>query len=286
MVTSLLSQTTRACETHAAPASRASWCGQLQVGDLCVPVKAYAAIATPPETPLRQLHSVCGQRIEYRKWCPKHGAVPPEEIVKGYPHQPDQYVQLSSNELEQLQPEDDKTIHLKHFLDPSHVDLILFAGRSLYLVPANPAAQRPFATAQQAMRQSGKWGIGRVVFSGKQQIVAVRAVDHILMLHTMYHPTLCRTLANRDVGDQPVPAKEVRALRRVIESGKGAVPWAKFQDDTDRRLAELVEIRVRPTKSRRSNGSNGRARSAAARSKSQRKRRPAKAVSRNGRRAA
>jgi hypothetical protein len=33
-------------------------------------------IATPPENPLRQLHSGCGQRIEYQKWRPKHGAVP------------------------------------------------------------------------------------------------------------------------------------------------------------------------------------------------------------------
>jgi DNA end-binding protein Ku len=76
-------RTARACELHAAPASRASWCGQLRLGDLCVPVKAYAAIATPPETPLRQLHAACGQRIEYRKCCPEHGAVAPEEIVKG-----------------------------------------------------------------------------------------------------------------------------------------------------------------------------------------------------------
>ena len=86
MATSVMTPTTRACDSHAAPASRASWCGQVRLGDLCVPVKAYAAIATPPETPLRQLHCVCGQRIEYRKCCPEHGAVPPEEIVKGYPN--------------------------------------------------------------------------------------------------------------------------------------------------------------------------------------------------------
>jgi non-homologous end joining protein Ku len=70
MATSVLSESPRACETYAAPASRASWCGQLKLGTLCVPVKAYAAIATPPEIPLRQLHAVCGQRIEYRKCCP------------------------------------------------------------------------------------------------------------------------------------------------------------------------------------------------------------------------
>ena len=77
----------------------ASWCGKLQLGTLSVPVKAYAAIASPPEVPLRQLHAGCGQRIEYRKWCPKHGAVLPEENVKGYPYQPDQYVVLCEAEL-------------------------------------------------------------------------------------------------------------------------------------------------------------------------------------------
>ena len=268
MATSVMTLPMRAPQPHAAPASRASWCGQLRLGDICVPVKAYAAIATPPDTPLRQLHDVCGQRIEYRKWCPKHGAVPPEEIVKGYPYQPDQYVQFSTDELEQLQPEDDKTIHLKHFLDSSMVDLVLFAGRSLSLLPANPAAQQPFAAVQQAIQQSDRWGIGQVVFSGKRQVVLVRPEDSILMLHTMHHPALRRALANGDVGDCRVLAKDVRPLLRIIESADETIPWDDLHDNTDQRLAELVQAKLRPTKRRRTNGSNGRSRPAAARTSS------------------
>ncbi len=133
MATSVLPEASRTCETHAAPASRASWCGQLKLGTLCVPVKAYAAIATPPEIPLRQLHALCGERIEYQKCCPKHGEVPAEEIVKGYPYQPDQYVRLTEEELASLQPADEKTLHLEHFLEPAGVDLVLLAGRILRL---------------------------------------------------------------------------------------------------------------------------------------------------------
>ena len=265
MATSVMTLPMCAPQPHAAPASRASWCGQLRLGDLCVPVKAYAAIATPPDTPLRQLHSACGQRIEYRKWCPNHGAVPPEEIVKGYPYQPDQYVRLSAAELEKLQPEDDKTIRLKHFLDSSMVDLSLFAGRSLSLLPGNPAAQQPFAVVQQAIRQSNRWGIGQVVFSGKRQIILVRPEDSILMLHTMHHPSLRRALANGDVGDHRVLAKDVRPLLRIIESADETIPWDDLQDNTDQRLAELVQTKLRPTRRRRAKGSNGKPRSMAAR---------------------
>ena len=107
MATIALPEPPRACEMHAAAPSRASWCGQLKLGTLSVPVKAYAAIATPPEIPLRQLHALCGAGIEYKKWCPTHGAVPNEEIVKGYPYQPDEYVRLSEEELTSLQPTDE-----------------------------------------------------------------------------------------------------------------------------------------------------------------------------------
>ena len=130
MASNVMTATVRRSESKAAPASRASWCGQLRIGDLCVPVKAYSAIATPPEIPLRQLHAGCGQRIEYRKWCPKHGVVSQEQIVKGYPYQPDQYIELSQCELDQLHPADDKTIHLEQFLKPPFFDPVLFAGRS------------------------------------------------------------------------------------------------------------------------------------------------------------
>lgn len=274
MATSVKTPTTRASHTHAAPASRSSWRGQLRLGDLCVPMKA---IATPPETPLRQLHDLCGQPVEYRKWCPKYGAVAPEKIVKGYPYQPDRYVQFSADELKQLQVEDDQTIHLKHFLDPSQVDLVLLAGRSLYLAPANPAAQRPFATIQQAIQQSAKWGIGQVVFSGKRQIVLVRSEDSILMLHTLHHPALRRALGGGDVGDFQIPARDLRPLRRVIDSADGAVPWEDFRDDADQRLADLVQTKLRPAKRRRTSSSNVKPRSTTARagSSTARKRRKA-----------
>ena len=38
---------------HALPASRASWSGQLALGQTIVPVKAYPAVVTTPANPLR-----------------------------------------------------------------------------------------------------------------------------------------------------------------------------------------------------------------------------------------
>jgi DNA end-binding protein Ku len=244
MATSVLHEASRTCEAHAAPASRASWCGQLKLGTLCVPVKAYAAIATPPEIPLRQLHAACGERIEYKKCCPKHGEVPAEEIVKGYPYQPDQYVRLTEEELASLQPTDEKTIYLEHFLDPAIVDLVLFAGRTLYLAPANPAARRPFATVLQSLERSGKWAVGRVVFSGKWQIVVIRPADQVLLVHTIYHPAQRRALVNSEGAEAEISQQDLQPLLRLINTTDGEIPWEVYQDDTEQRLTELVEAKV------------------------------------------
>jgi DNA end-binding protein Ku len=271
MATSVMTQAAHVCQPYAAPASRASWCGQLRLGDLCVPVKAYAAIATPPENPLRQLHAGCGQRIEYRKWCPKHGAVPPEEIVKGYPYQSDQYVELSQNELDQLQPSDDKTIHVEHFLKPSFVDPVLFAGRSLYLAPANPAAGRPFAMVRQAMERSGKWGLGRVVLSNRWHIVIIRPIEETMLMHTLHHPAQCRVLAAGQTADARVTQSELRPLLKTINGLNGTVAWDDYKDDAEHRLTKLVESRVAAAQRPRASRSNGRQRSGNGRSRSRAK---------------
>ena len=117
----------------APPASRASWSGQLRLGSCCVPVKAYPTISSTAGVSLRQLHAGCGEHIEYHKCCPKHGRVPADQIVKGYPYSAEQCVALTEEDLATLEPTDDKTIHLEHFLSPTEFDLTLLAGRSLYL---------------------------------------------------------------------------------------------------------------------------------------------------------
>jgi len=262
------------CQPQAAPASRASWCGQLKLGTLCVPVKAYAAIATPPEIPLRQLHALCGERIEYKKWCPQHGAVPNEEIIKGYPYQPDQYVRLSEEELTSLQPADDKTIHLEHFLDPALLDLVLLAGRSLCLAPANPLARRPFAAIHHALQHSGKWGVGRVVFSGKSQIIAVRPADEVLLLHTLYHPTQRRALLNPEGALVEVSQQNLQPLLRIIRAGDGEIPWEDYQDDYERRLTVLIEAKVTAAQAPGVGRTNGKRRSANGTSRAESSARP------------
>jgi DNA end-binding protein Ku len=234
-----------------------------------VPVKAYPAIATLPEVGLHQLHAGCGARIEYRKFCPRHGQVPAEEITKGYPYQFDVHVELSEAELEQLQPADDKTIRVHHFLDPILIDLTLLSGRSLYLAPAHPAAGKPLALVLSALEKTGKWGLGRVVLSGRWQIVVVRPAHHNLFLHTLYHPAQCRAKVGREQSEVEITPQELRPVLHLIDSARGEIDWDSYRDDTEQRLTRLVQLKLAVTQESPRRGNNSKSSRAKARTATQ-----------------
>ncbi len=225
------------------PTGRCFWSGQLRLGSFSVPIKAYPATVTTASSPLRQVHAGCGGRIEYRRWCPQHGAVAADAIVKAYPYNADEHVELDDSDLTQLQPRDDKTIHLKRFFDPDQFDLELLAGRSLHVAPAHPAAQRHYAIVLKAFTNKKLWGLGHVVFSGRRQLVVVRPGRRALMLHVLHWPAQRRALPLDGVDSPNAPAKEVKPLERVIAAANGPITWNEYRDETETKLADLVEAK-------------------------------------------
>jgi hypothetical protein len=66
---------------------RASWRGQLRFGLVSFEVQAVnAEIKENAEVHFHLLHSPDKERIHFAKMCPKHGAVPNNEIVEGEPY--------------------------------------------------------------------------------------------------------------------------------------------------------------------------------------------------------
>ena len=241
------SPTLAATAFAAPPSNRASWTGRMLLGTLSVSVKAYPATVTP-SGPLCQLHAGCGQRIAYRKCCPKHGEVPNDQIAKGYPYEPERHIELTDDDLAEIRPDDDKTLRLERAIDPGQLDLILLAGRSLYLAAANPIAMAPYGVILTALQDTAKWALGRVVFSGHRQLVVVRPTEDRLVLHTLHDPALCRAVAPMDTDTSVVDSTERKALAKVLSSKNGRVAWNEYVDDTDAKLVALVQAKLRPAK--------------------------------------
>ena len=117
-----------------------------------------------------------------------HGTVDGAAIVRGYEYGPGRHVIAQPDELDALRPVQDKALRLERFLTQDQLNPLLFAGRSLYLVPDGPAAEPGYGVLRLALAQRQRWALGRMVLGGHRQVVLVRPADTTLVLHVLHYP--------------------------------------------------------------------------------------------------
>jgi DNA end-binding protein Ku len=221
---------------------RSIWTGAISFGLVNVPVKLYSAVSKKTVR-FHQLHASDGVRIQQKRICPADGQeVPWEEIVKGYEISPDQYVIVTPEELEALDPKKTRTIDIQEFVDLEEIDP-LFYDHPYYLLPGQGAA-KPYKLLADAMRDANKVGIARVVIRTKEQLVAIRPVGDVLAMATM---NFADEVVDPDSFDE-APGEDVEATkkeldmaRQLIDSLGGKFEPEKYQDEYREAVLELIE---------------------------------------------
>jgi DNA end-binding protein Ku len=230
------------------PGRRPSWKGSLRFGLVSIEVEALSARATEGgDIHFHQLHAKCHRRIHYEKVCPVHGQVPNDEIVSGYEYAKGKYVEVDAEELDALRTEREKSLVVDSFIEPSELDLIFFDGRMYYLVPATKDANESYEVFLTALEKRGRWGVGHLVMSGKDQIAAIRADNGVLQMAMLNYPSELRPASEVRVIHRSRPAsRQLRLAEQLIES------WAKdtfdFEDYEDRfrnRVVELIQQKIK-----------------------------------------
>jgi DNA end-binding protein Ku len=221
---------------------RSIWSGAISFGLVNVPVKLYSAVSKKTVR-FHQLHDKDGVRIQQKRVCPKDDEeVPYEHIVKGYEISPDEYVVITQDELEALEPKKTKTIDIEDFVDLEEIDP-LYYDHPYYLLPDKSAA-KPYKLLHQAMLDSSKVAIARVVIRSKEQLVAIRPVDGVLAMSTMNFADEIVPTDNFDeptAEDEDTTKREVDMARQLIESLSGDWDPDKYHDTYRERVLEMIE---------------------------------------------
>ena len=197
---------------------RAIWTGAISFGMVTVPVKLYSAL-NRKSVRFHQLSSKTGVRIAQKRVDPQSGEeVPYEDIVKGYEIAPDRYVVIEPGELETLQPKKTKTIEIEDFVELSQIDPV-FYDHPYYLAPG-PGGAKPYRLLVEAMRETGKVAIARVVIRSKEQLVALRPIGDVLGMATMI---FADELLPPERLDELAEASEVKTTKRELDIAKQLV---------------------------------------------------------------
>jgi len=235
---------------------RAIWTGAISFGLVTVPVKLYAAVQSK-SVKFNQLDAGDHSRIAMKRTNAQTGEeVPYERIVKGFEITPDHYVIIEPGELESFDPKKTKTIDIEGFVELDEVDPIYF-DHPYYLVPGTGGA-KPYRLLCDAMAETNRVGIAKVVIRSKQQLVALRPMGDVLAMSTMnFHDEIVdaggldEVPSREDIDSAP---RELDIAKQLVESL--AEPWEpeKYADTYREEVLGLIErkaagedIAVQPT---------------------------------------
>jgi DNA end-binding protein Ku len=223
--------------------ARAIWSGAISFGLVNVPVKLYSA-TSPKTVRFHQLSGKTGARIRQKRVDPTTDEeVAYEDIVKGYEITPEHYVLISNEELEALDPKATRTIDIEEFVDLADIDPIYY-DHSYYLAPAAGGA-KAYRLLVDAMRESGKVGIGRVVLRSKQQLCALRPTGEALTLSTMLFGDEVLSPDRLDelesVNEAEASERELTMAQQLIDSLSSDFEPDKYHDEYRERVLDLIE---------------------------------------------
>jgi DNA end-binding protein Ku len=196
---------------------RSLWNGTIAFGLVRVPVKLHSATESK-RIPLRERHVTDGAAIEHRRLCVKENKeVPYGEIVKGYEVSAGSYVVLSKEEIAVADGSEAHIVDIEHFVGGEEIDPVYYE-RAYYLSPGK-FGDEPYCLLHAALKRSARVGIGRFVFHNKAHLAAIRALDEVIVLHTMRF------------ADEFVPSGELEISKPEKEPSKREVDTAELLVD-------------------------------------------------------
>jgi DNA end-binding protein Ku len=227
---------------------RAIWSGSISFGLLNVPVKLYSAVSRK-NVSFRELRQSDGSRIRHKRVAEADGEeVPYEEIVKGYEISPEQYVVVTRDELEEIDPKKTRAIEIQDFVDLDDIDPIYF-DHPYYLGP-DKGAEKAYALLVKAMSDAKKVAVARFVLRNREHLAAIRPSDKVLTMATMRFPD--EVVAPDELGEDVVPQnggkldkREVDMAKQLIDSLTSDFDPGKYRDEYREELLSLIDRKAK-----------------------------------------
>ncbi len=225
--------------------ARPIWSGTISFGLVSVPVRMFSATESK-ELRFHFLHKRNGtlNPIGYDKVDKETGeSVSDEEIVRGFEIEKGRYVELEDEDLDRLDVELTHAIDICDFVDLDEIDPVFFR-KAYYLLP-DQGADKPYKLLVNALDETGKVGIAKVVIRNKQHLACLRTFSGSLMLETMYYGDEVRKPEQLgELADVDVRKAEVDMAKTLVENLSDSFDPDKYDDQYRKELLELIRAKA------------------------------------------
>jgi DNA end-binding protein Ku len=230
-------------------AERPVWKGQLRLSLVSIPVEMYSATNSKARVSFRQIHKPSGKRVQYQKVVPGVGPVKNEEIWKGYEVEDDEYVLIDPDEIDAIKLETKKTLELVQFVDVGDIPPIYY-DKPYFLAPVDELAEDAFRVVRDALKQTGKAGIGQLAMRGQEYLVAVRPCSRGLLLETLHYEDEIRKTDPffSSISEKPAEKDLLEVAKQLIDKKSGPFDAGAFEDRYADAIRELLKAKAKGRK--------------------------------------
>ncbi len=228
-------------------AQRPIWRGHLRLALVSCPVALYAAHHERNTLRFNMINPKTGNRISMRTVdAETKEEVSRGDTVKGYEFKKNHYLILNEEEFESVRVPSSTVMVVDKFVPRDSLDPIYY-DTSYYLAPDGGQAEDVYAVLRDAITETGRVALSRVVVGRRERVVAIVPMGPGLAAHTLHETRDLNSSA--EIFDR-IPATRsdpemVKLATQLIERQTGTYDPADFEDRYETRLRALLDAKLK-----------------------------------------
>jgi DNA end-binding protein Ku len=224
-------------------AVRAYWKGSLKLSLVSCPVLLYPATTYVDKTRFHMINRETGNRLKQQMVDAETGdVVESDQKGRGYELAKGKYVEIEKDELEAVQIESNHTIDIDSFVPRDEIDK-RYLNHPYYIAPDGKAGIDAFAVIRDAMRDSDRVALARIVLTNREHVIAIEPLGKGLLGTTLRYPYELRDEADYfdDIRNPKISKDMVELASHILDTKAAHFDPGKFKDEYETALKALVK---------------------------------------------
>jgi DNA end-binding protein Ku len=222
-------------------AARPIWQGHLRLSLVTCPVALYSATSAAGDVHFNLINPKTNNRIRMITTDPDTGPVDRSSLVKGYEVEKGRYIILTEDEIKSVRLESTKVLDIERFVDSDTIDR-LYWNDPFFLVPDGKIAAEAYTVIREALEQSGRIALGRVVLHTRERLMALEPHGRGLVAYSLRSHDEVRDADAmfRDIPEVKVDKGMVDIAGKIIDQKEGPFDPSQFTDRYEEALKGLI----------------------------------------------
>lgn len=231
-------------------AARAAWKGYLKLGSVSCAVKVIGAATESGKIHFRILNRKNREPVKSVYVDEETGeVVETEDQVKGYGQSGGEFLEIEPDDIKRLKPVSQHTLDVEGFVDLDDIDR-RYLEKPYYLIPADGAAEEPFAVIREAMKRKKVAARSCIVLYQRGRGVLIQPCGKGMVMTELRNDgeVISEKSVFGDLKEGKADAEMIEIAELLIDKKQGKFDPSTFKDTYEDALVEMIRAKQKGKK--------------------------------------